>query len=65
MGFGLVIGFTAHLQLGITSNYNAAHITINHTRLLSLLDHPLVVAWLQSSKKGYSSHKHKNVLFCP
>jgi hypothetical protein len=29
MGFGLVIGFTAHLQFGITSNYSA--ITNSHT----------------------------------
>jgi hypothetical protein len=52
MGFGLVIGFTAQLQLGITSNYNAAQITITHTSLLSLLQPPLVGAWLQSSSNG-------------
>jgi hypothetical protein len=54
MGFGLVIGFISHLQLGITSNYNDAQISIPHISLPSLLQPPLIVAWLQSSNKGYS-----------
>jgi hypothetical protein len=29
-GFGLVIVFIAHLQLGITSNYKAAQMTVTH-----------------------------------
>lgn len=40
---------------GITSNCNAARIIITHTSLLGLLQPPLVVAWSQSSNKGYSS----------
>jgi hypothetical protein len=55
MGFGLVVGFIGHLQLGITSNYDAAQITVALTSLLSLLQPLLDVAWLQSSNKGYSS----------
>jgi hypothetical protein len=58
IGFGLVIGFIAHLQLGITSNYNAAQIIIVHTSLLSMLQPTVVVAWPQSSNKGYSSHPY-------
>jgi hypothetical protein len=44
MGFALVIAFIADLRLGITSNYNAAQITIAHTNrsLLSLLQRSLV-----------------------
>jgi hypothetical protein len=49
---------------------------ITHTSLLSLLQPPLVVAWLQSSNKGYSSRPYgsrtalpnrrlKTVLLCP
>jgi hypothetical protein len=52
------MGFIAHLQLRITRNYNAAQVTITHTSLLSLLQPPLVVTWLQSSNKGYSSHAY-------
>jgi hypothetical protein len=55
MLFELVIGFIALLQLRITSNYNVAQISIIHTSFLSLLQPPLVVAWLQSSNKDYSS----------
>jgi hypothetical protein len=44
-GSGLVMGFIAYLQLGITSSYNAAQITITNTSLPSLLKPPLVVAW--------------------
>jgi hypothetical protein len=51
----LVIGFIGHLQLGITGNYNAAQITITPTSLLSLLQPPLGVVWLQYFNKGYSS----------
>lgn len=46
MGFGLVILFSAHLHLEISSSYNFAQITITCTCLLSLL---------QPSNKGYSS----------
>jgi hypothetical protein len=55
MRFELVIGFIAHLQLAIASNYNASQVTITHTSLPSLLRPPLVVAWLQFSNNGYSS----------
>jgi hypothetical protein len=37
MKFALVAGFIAHLQIGITGNYNASQITITHTSLFSLL----------------------------
>jgi hypothetical protein len=57
-GFGLVIRFVAHLELGIMSNYNAAQITRTHTSLLSFLQHPLVVALLHSSNMGYSSYSY-------
>jgi hypothetical protein len=50
----LVIGFLVHLQLGITKNCNTAQLTITHTSLLSLLQPPLVGAWLQSSNSDYS-----------
>jgi hypothetical protein len=43
------------IKLGIKSSYNAAQITIIHISFLSMLQTPLVVAWLQSSNKGYSS----------
>jgi hypothetical protein len=52
------IGFTAHLQHGITSNYDAEQITITHTNLFRLLQPPLFVARLQSSNMGYSSRPH-------
>jgi hypothetical protein len=75
MGLGLIIGFIAYLQLGITSNYNATQISIIHTSLLSLLESPLVVASSQSSNNGYNSCSHgsrtslsnrrlKSVLLC-
>jgi hypothetical protein len=57
-GFGSVIGFVAQLQLGTTSNYNTAHITITHISLLGLLQRPLVVAWLQSSNRVCSSRPY-------
>jgi hypothetical protein len=41
MGFGLVTGFTACLQLKITSNYKAAQISV------CLLQPPQVIGWLQ------------------
>jgi hypothetical protein len=56
----LVIRFTAHLQLEITSSYNATQVSITHIRFLSLSQPPLVVAWLQSSNKGYSSHPYSS-----
>jgi hypothetical protein len=66
----------AHLQLGITSNYNIAQATTIHTGLLSFLQPPLVVAWLQSSNKECPSRTRgsrsaipnrllKTVLLCP
>lgn len=48
---GLVIGFVAHFELGNTRNYNAIQISITHISLRSLIQPPLVVAWLQSSNK--------------
>jgi hypothetical protein len=55
--------------------YNAAEITITHTSLLRLLRPPLIVAWLQSSNKGYASRyglrtalnnrRLNTVLLCP
>jgi hypothetical protein len=53
MGFELITGFIEHLQHGIPSNCNAAQITVTHTSLLSLLQPPLVVGWLQFSNKGF------------
>jgi hypothetical protein len=44
--------YCTHIQPGITSNYNAAQITIIYTSLFSLLQPPLVVAWLQSSNRA-------------
>jgi hypothetical protein len=61
MGFGLVNGSTAHLQLGITSNYNVAQTTTIHTSLPRFLQPPLVVAWLQSSNKDCSSRTAQEV----
>jgi hypothetical protein len=52
----MVIEFIAHLQHIITSNCNSAQISITRDNLLSLLQLPLVVAWLQSANKGCSSH---------
>jgi hypothetical protein len=57
-GTVLVNGFIAHLHLGITSNCNAAQITITHTSLLNLSQPPLIVARLQPSIKGYSSRPY-------
>jgi hypothetical protein len=75
---GLVIGLIVHLQLGTTSrsNCNAAQTITTHNSLLSMLQPPLVVAWSQSSNKGYSSlpcslrtaltnRRLKTVLLCP
>jgi hypothetical protein len=59
---GILIGNRIHCTLTSrdynTSNYNVAQITITHTSLLSFLQPPLVVAWLQSSNKGYSSRTY-------
>jgi hypothetical protein len=55
-GVWMVIRFIAHLQLEITSN--VAQTTVTYTSLLGLLQHPLLVAWLQSSNMGYSSRPY-------
>jgi hypothetical protein len=45
-------------NLGSRNNYKTEWIAIIHTSLLSLLRPPLVVAWLQFSNRGYSSHPY-------
>jgi hypothetical protein len=47
-----------HFQLGIASDYNVTQISISRTSLLSLLQSPLIVAWLQTSNKCYSSRSY-------